>query len=82
MALMTGAQALTTLYGANYKFTDNSYNLVGFSPRSFNSFEEAAIEGSNSRIFAGIHYRKSCNDGLAQGKKIVQNINSQLKFKK
>lgn len=76
------AQALTLLFGQNYKFTDNSYNSVGFSPRSYNSFEEAAIESSVSRIYAGLHYRKTGELSLLQGKVIANNVAQKLKFKR
>jgi hypothetical protein len=75
------AQALADVFGANYQFTDNSYNQLGFSPRSYASFEAAANEAALSRLYAGIHYRPSNEAGLALGKKVAQNI-GQLKFKK
>jgi len=76
------AQILTMLFGENYKFTDNSYNSLGFSPRSYNSFEEAAIEAGNSRVYGGIHYRKTCDAGQLQGKIIAKNVTQKLKFKR
>ena len=76
------AQALTLLFGTNYKYTDKPYNLVGFSPRSYNSFEEAAIEAGNSRLYAGLHYRKTNELGLIQGKTIANNVAQKLTFKK
>ncbi|QHV96461.1 vanadium-dependent haloperoxidase [Spirosoma endbachense] len=76
------AQTLTLLFGSNYKFTDNSYNSLGFSPRTYNSFDEAAIEAGNSRVYGGIHYRKSCDVSRVQGKLIAQNVAQKLKFKR
>ena len=35
-----------------------------------------------SRLYGGIHYRYSCEEGIKQGKKIAQNIDSKLKFLK
>lgn len=82
-AVQSGAMSktLTMLFGANTKFTDNSYNLVGFSPRSYNSFEDAATEAANSRFYAGIHYLKTCNVSLLQGQQIATNV-AKLKFLK
>ena len=77
----SAAQTLTLLFGANYKFTDTSYNFLGFSPRTYNSFEEAAIEAGNSRVYAGIHYRKSCDASQLQGKAIANNISQKVRFK-
>lgn len=82
-AVQSGAMAktLTMLFGANTKFADNSYNLVGFSPRFFNSFEEAADEAANSRFYAGIHYLKTDQVSLVQGQQIADNV-AKLSFKK
>jgi hypothetical protein len=38
--------------------------------RSFTSFSQAARESADSRIYAGIHFRSACEDGLALGRKI------------
>jgi len=38
--------------------------------RSFTSFSQAARESADSRMYAGIHLRTSCEDGLALGRKI------------
>src|SRR5262249_37499996 len=35
--------------------------------RSFNSFSQAAQENANSRVYAGIHFRSACRDGLILG---------------
>jgi hypothetical protein len=40
--------------------------------RSFTSFSQAARESADSRIYAGIHFRSACEDGLALGRKIGQ----------
>lgn len=77
----SAAQALTQLFGTNYKFTDNSYNFLGFTPRTYNSFEEAAIEAGNSRVYGGIHYRKSCDMSQIQGKTVANNVGLKVKFK-
>jgi hypothetical protein len=82
MVSAAAAQTLTSIFGKNYKFTDDSYNLLGFSPRHYQSFEEAAIEAGNSRIYGGIHYRKTCEAGQRQGRKIAQNVSEKLKFRK
>lgn len=73
-------EALTQIYGPNYAFTDQSYVPFGLAARSYMSFEQAATEAGMSRLYGGIHYRPSCEKGLAQGKKIAQNINAKLRF--
>jgi PAP2 superfamily len=38
--------------------------------RSFTSFSQAAQENADSRVYAGIHFRSACRDGLKQGAKV------------
>jgi hypothetical protein len=38
--------------------------------RSFPSFSKAARESADSRVYAGIHFRSACEDGLILGRKI------------
>jgi hypothetical protein len=38
--------------------------------RSFTSFSQAAQENADSRVYAGIHFRTACRDGIALGQKI------------
>jgi hypothetical protein len=40
--------------------------------RSFTSFSQAAQESADSRVYAGIHFRTACKDGLSLGRKIGQ----------
>lgn len=75
------AEVLTGIFGKNYHYTDKPYNLSGFVPRNYNSFEEAAAEAAVSRMYAGIHYRKTCEVSLRHGKIVGQNVISKLKFK-
>jgi hypothetical protein len=38
--------------------------------RSFTSFSQAAWESAESRVYAGIHFRSACEDGLVLGRRI------------
>ncbi len=38
--------------------------------RSFRSFSEAARENGDSRVYAGVHFRSACVDGVALGERI------------
>lgn len=38
----------------------------------FTSFSHAARESTDSRVYAGIHFRTACEDGLVLGRKIGQ----------
>lgn len=40
--------------------------------RSFTSFSQAAQESADSRVYAGIHFRTACEDGLSLGRKIAR----------
>jgi hypothetical protein len=74
------ADAFTFVFGNHYNFTDHTYDYLGFAPRTFGSFEAFAEDAGNSRLYAGIHYQPSINTGLAQGRKVAQNIISKLTF--
>jgi hypothetical protein len=64
------AAVLTKLYGDNRAFQDTSdLHYIGMQ-RHFNSFNEAAAEASISRVYGGIHYRNSVDQGAAQGRKV------------
>ncbi len=76
------AEILKGFFGNSYPFSDHTYDYLGMAPRTYNSFDELVKEICDSRIYAGIHYRISCEWGAEQGRKIGQNINKTLKFKK
>lgn len=71
-AYITGAamQALTSVFGENYAFTDHTYDFLGFVPREFSALNDAATESGMSRRFGGIHYLPSIQTGLAEGRKV------------
>ena len=75
-------EVLKGFFGNNYHFTDHTYDYLGMAPRSYNSFDELAKEIGDSRVYAGIHYRYSCERGCEQGRKIGQNIAKKLHFKR
>jgi hypothetical protein len=56
--------------GAEFTFT-SSKPFEGIT-RSFKSFSQAAQEAADSRVYAGIHFRSACEDGLVLGRKIGQ----------
>jgi hypothetical protein len=75
-------EALSELFGANYQFTDNTYDYLGMTPRDHNGFQHFFDEMIDARVYAGIHTRNADIAGVNQGRKIAQNINSKLKFLK
>jgi hypothetical protein len=60
------AQVLTDLFG-HLGFVDHTYDARGLTPRTFNSFFDAAEEAAMSRLYGGIHYRSAITSGLEQG---------------
>lgn len=75
----SASTVLAHLYGTNFAFQDTSdLRYIGMQ-RHFNSFQEAAAEASISRLYGGIHYRNSVDEGAKQGKQIGQHIIGRLK---
>lgn len=75
----SASTVLAHLYGESFAFQDTSdLRYIGMQ-RHFNSFQEAAAEASVSRLYGGIHYRNSVEEGARQGKKVGQHIISRLK---
>jgi hypothetical protein len=74
---------LTGLFGT-LSFTDTTHTDHGLvppqSPRSFDSFDEAADEAAISRMYGGIHYAFDNNDGLASGRCIGDTIIARVRF--
>ena len=68
------AAVLAQAFGANTPFTDNTHNDRGWGPRSFKSFQAAADEASQSRLYAGIHYRFGIVGGQVQGACVAQKV--------
>lgn len=68
------ATVLTGLFGDNYKFTDKTEIPFGNDVRSFNSFYEAALESSMSRVYGGIHYPETARISVIQGKAVGKNV--------
>lgn len=77
------AEALTEVFGDNHPCTDNTFEYMWpGSTRSYTSFNAIAEEAGISRLYGGIHYRNSIDAGLWQGRKVADNITSNLKFLK
>jgi len=67
------AVVLASLLGGDQAtFTATSGKPFEGISRSFSSFSQAARESADSRVYAGIHFRSSCEDGMAAGRKIGQ----------
>jgi len=69
-SVTSGAAAtiLTRLYGEGFAFVDSVEVPFGQKPRKQPGFLEAAQEASISRLYGGIHYRISLDNGNLQGR--------------
>ena len=66
------AMVLTDLYGDAFSFKDTTEIDFGLPPRTFTSFRQAAEEAAISRMYGGIHYRQSIEEGVIEGRKVGQ----------
>jgi hypothetical protein len=76
------AIALTSIFGDNFSFDDDTELQYGLPVRSFNSFIEASEEAAISRMYGGIHYRTAVEIGIDQGQSLGRFINDQLSMRK
>ena len=76
------AVALTSIYGDNFAFDDDTEVQYGLPVRSFTSFKQAADEAAISRMYGGIHYRAAVEVGVKQGRQlgafIVDNLEMEV----
>ena len=82
-SVQSGATAavLTSLFGANYSFTDHTHDIRGLTPRTFASFSAYADEAAISRLYGGIHFRSAIEVGIDQGDCIAGKVLA-LQFEK
>jgi len=76
------ATALTSIFGEDFRFADNTETPFGLPIRNYTSFNEAADEAAISRMYGGIHYRSAIEVGVGQGRKIGALLNSKIKMNK
>lgn len=76
------ATALTSIFGDQFSYTDNSEEEFGLPARSFNSFLNASSEAAISRMYGGIHYRPAIENGVTQGGQVGAWVVSQVKMRK
>lgn len=74
------AEALTSVYGENFAYIDDSEEEFGIKKRSFTSFRQAAEENIKARFYGLIHYEYSCINGNRSGKQIGNFVVSKLKM--
>jgi len=78
----SAAQALTSVFGENFNYTDTTELEFGIKSRSFKSFRDAALENNWARFYGGIHYHHSCLVSTELGTKVGDLVVQRLKMKK
>ena len=78
----SASEALTSVFGDNFAYTDTTEVEFGIGQRSYSSFRNAALETASSRFYGGIHFYYSTVASHDMGMKIGQYIVSRLKMKK
>lgn len=76
------AVALTSIYGDNFYFEDDTEVAYGIPIRSFPSFLAASEEAAISRLYGGIHYRPAIDYGVQQGEKVGKLIVERIQLEK
>jgi len=71
-----GATVLSAFFGNHDDITVTSEVLPGVV-RHFDSYQEAALEAGQSRIFAGVHTRLDHNAGLSLGQNVADAVLAQ-----
>lgn len=55
---------------SNVSITDHTYDFKGWNARTFNTLFDASREAGISRLYGGIHYRRSIEIGLELGEEM------------
>ena len=79
-SVVSGAAStiLTSIFGDNFSFDDDTEIPYGLPIRSFTSFNNAANEAAISRLYGGIHYKAAIVVGLQQGQDLGKYVIEQL----
>ncbi len=78
----SAAEALTSVFGDHFAYTDTSELEFGIKNRSFTSFRQAALENNWARFYGGIHFHSSCIVSTEYGRKVGDLVNQRLRMKK
>ena len=78
----SAAEALTSIFGDNFPYTDSTELEFGIPSRNFTSFRQAAQENEKARFYGGLHYWYSCGQGHNSGIKVGNLVVEKLKMKK
>lgn len=78
----SAAEALTSVFGDNFSYTDSTELEFGIKSRSFKSFRAAADENNWARFYGGLHFHNSCIISTEFGKKVGGLVVERVKMKK
>lgn len=76
------AEALTSVFGDNFAYTDTTELEFGIKSRSYKSFRDAAEENNWARFYGGIHFHHSCIVSTEYGRKVGELIVEKLHMQK
>ncbi|WP_034920623.1 vanadium-dependent haloperoxidase [Gillisia sp. CAL575] len=76
------SKVLTSIYGDNFGFVDDTEVPYKLPERTFSSFYDAATEAALSRLYGGIHYRSAIEEGATQGENVGDYVNNKLQLNK
>jgi hypothetical protein len=76
------AEALSSVFGDNFAYTDSTEVDFGIPSRSYKSFRGAALENTWARFYGGIHFHHSCIVSNEFGKKVGELVVDKIKMKK
>src|SRR5260370_20808136 len=76
------SEALTSVFGDNFAYTDTTELEFGIGKRSYTSFRNAALETASSRFYGGIHFFYSTVASPDMGIKIRQHLACRLLLEK
>nr|WP_247716398.1 vanadium-dependent haloperoxidase [Sinomicrobium weinanense] len=83
-SVVSGAAStvLTSVFGDDFAFDDDTETPFGLPVRHFSSFNLAAEEAAISRMYGGIHYRAAIEVGLKQGRSLGRHLVTGLDMEK
>jgi len=76
---IASAIILTHLFGDNFHYVDDVEKPFGLPARAFKSFSDAANEAAISRLYGGIHFRESLENGKIMGRYVANKMLAKIR---
>jgi len=76
----SSARMLKVAFGENGPIVDDTKLRRGYGARTFATWDDAAQEAADSRLYGGIHYRFDNEDGLTSGHCVADKALERVKF--